>query len=105
MGCRTPRHGPAGDDANMTDAKHLEESLNRLRSEIESLGIGDEHARQRLEKLIRDIETTLENPKQAAADQPLGEQLKGWILNFEVSHPRVAAVMNEVMEQLGNMGI
>jgi hypothetical protein len=89
----------------MTGMTHLDDSLGKLRSEIRALDIGDQEARLRLEKLIRDIEQTLENPKRAAADAPLGEQLKTSILAFEVSHPRIATVMNEVMEKLSHMGI
>ena len=89
----------------MIGMTHLDDSLGKLRSEIRALDIGDQEARLRLEKLIRDIEQTLENPKKAAADAPLGEQLKTSILAFEVSHPRIATVMNEVMEKLSHMGI
>ena len=89
----------------MTDVKHLDESLNKLRSEIDALDTGDEEARQRLEKLIQDIENALENPQETGADDNLGEQLKTSILRFEVSHPRLAAVMNDIMEKLSNMGI
>jgi len=84
--------------------KSLEESLNRLRSEIGALDIGDDEARARLERLIGEIEQTLENPDDAAAGS-LGDQLKTSVLSFEASHPRLAAVMNEVVEKLGQMGI
>ena len=89
----------------MNDSRHLDESLNRLRSEIAVLDIDDEDARRRLETLVHDIEKTLANPKRADADGSLGDRLKASILRFEASHPRLAAVMNEVTEQLGNMGI
>ena len=89
----------------MTNVKHLDESLDNLRAEIEALGIDDEEARQRLEKLIQAIEKRLENPKHSGAGESLREQLRTSILNFEASHPRLAAVMNDVMEKLGNMGI
>jgi Domain of unknown function (DUF4404) len=89
----------------MTGMTHLDDSLGRLRSEIAALDIGDQQARLRLEKLIRDIEQKLENPKAAPTDAPLGEQLKTSILAFEASHPRIAGVMNEVMEKLSLMGI
>ena len=89
----------------MNDAKHLDGLLSHVRSEIQALDIHDDEARHRLETLLRDIEKAIENPKQAAAGKPLGEQLKASILNFELSHPRLATVMNEVMEQLGKMGI
>ena len=89
----------------MIDVRHLDESLNDLRAEIRALDIGDDEARRRLEKLIQDIEQALENPEGTAADETLGEQLKTSILAFEASHPRIAAVMNEVMEKLSHMGI
>jgi hypothetical protein len=89
----------------MTDVKHLAESLNKLRSEIEALDSHDEEARRRLDRLLHEIETTLENPKRSGVYETLGQQLKTSMLNFEVSHPRLAVVMNEVMEKLGAMGI
>ena len=89
----------------MADAKNLDESLHRLRSEIEALGSQDAEARQRLGRLLRDIETTLENPQHRDADETLGEQLRASILNFEASHPRLDSLMNDVMEKLGAMGI
>ena len=89
----------------MTDATQLPESLHHLRSEIEALKISDDEARQRLESLIQAIERTIENPKSAGAEANLGERLKTSILRFEVSHPRLAILINEVMEQLGNAGI
>jgi hypothetical protein len=84
--------------------KPLEESLSRLRSEIRALDIGDDEARSRLEQLIREIEQTLAHPGGAAAGT-LGDQLKTSVLSFEVSHPRLAVVMNDVVEKLGQMGI
>jgi hypothetical protein len=84
---------------------HLDESLNHLLLEIKSLDLGDEQARERVERLVRDIEKLLESPKTTRAQATLGEQLRASVLSFEVSHPRLAAVMNEVLEQLSNMGI
>jgi len=89
----------------MTDAKRLEGSLRNLRAEIEALDLGDEEARRRLDTLVRDIETALEHPKRSGDQKSLGEQLKMATLKLEVSHPRLAAVMKEVMESLGAMGI
>ena len=83
----------------------LEESLNALRAEIRALGTADEATRQRLDGLVREIEQTLANPGEQAADGSLGDQLKASILSFEASHPRLAGVMNEVVEKLGHMGI
>jgi hypothetical protein len=85
--------------------KPLDKSLNDLLSEIRALEVGDDPTRQRVRTLAQDIEKLLESPKTAAARATLGEQLRTSVLSFEVSHPRLAAVMNEVVEQLSNMGI
>ena len=89
----------------MNGTRHLEESLTTLRAEIAALRIEDEVARQRLETLVQDLEKTLANPKSTGADEHLGDRLKATILSFEASHPRLAAVMNDVAEKLINMGI
>ena len=85
--------------------KPLEDSLHSLRAEIQALDIGDEATRQRLERLVREIEQTLANPDDKAADGTLGDQLKASILSFEASHPRLAGVMNDVAEKLSHIGI
>lgn len=89
----------------MADVKHLDAALSQLRSEIDALGIGDEVARERLERVILDIETTLGDSNHAGDDESLGEQLKKSVLGFEASHPRIAAALNELVEKLGHMGI
>ena len=96
-----------GLEPRRADVMPLEESLNALRAEIRALGTADEATRQRLKNsLVREIEQTLANPGEQAADGSLGDQLKASILSFEASHaPRLAGVMNEVVEKLGHMGI
>lgn len=89
----------------MTSAKHLDESLNNLRSEIHALDIGDEEARRRLDSLVADIGARIGNPGGAAPDETLSGRLKASILGFEGSHPRLAVLMNDVLEKLSAMGI
>jgi len=89
----------------MTDAKHLDELLSTLRREMNALDVGDQDVRQRLDRLILDIETRVKNPNSVAADEGLGGQLKASILKFEVSHPRLAGVINDVVDKLSAMGI
>jgi hypothetical protein len=86
-------------------ASNLDELLRTLRSEIRALDIGDEEARRRLDRLVLDIESRSGRPGGAAADETLTGQLKASVLKFEVSHPRLAAVMNDVLEKLSAMGI
>ena len=89
----------------MTIARPIDESLSTLRSEIHGLDIGDDDARRRLDNLLLDIETRTGQPGGAVPDGSLAEGLKASILSFEASHPRVAVLMNDVLEKLSAMGI
>ena len=89
----------------MTNARHLDDALSTLRSEIQALDIGDEEARRRLDSLVLDIGASIERPSSAIFDETLAERLKSSILNFEVSHPRLAVLMNDVLEKLSTMGV
>jgi hypothetical protein len=89
----------------MTSAKHLDESLSSLQSEIAALEIGDEAARRRLDSLVLDIGARIKDPNASDADGRLAGQLKASILNFEASHPRLTVLMNDVLEKLSAMGI
>ena len=89
----------------MTNARHLDDALSTLRSEIRALDIGDEEARQRLDRLVLDIGASIERPGSAVANEPLADRLKSSILSFEVSHPRIAVLMNDVLEKLSTMGV
>jgi len=73
-----------------TQAQHLDELLSTLRREMNALDVGDQDARQRLDRLILDIETRVR---------------KASVLKFEVSHPRLAGVINDVVDKLSAMGI
>jgi hypothetical protein len=86
-------------------AHRLDELLRSLRSEIDALDIGDEDARQRLEQLVADIGSRTGSAGRSPADARLTGQLEASILRFEVSHPRLAGLMNDVLEKLSTMGI
>jgi hypothetical protein len=87
----------------MTDPKQLDAAISTLRAEIQALDRGDDKARQRLEQLIRDIESS--RGSAPGLGESVGERLKASILHFEASHPRLAGVMGELVETLSNMGI
>jgi hypothetical protein len=89
----------------MTDGKHVDDSLGRLRTEIAGLDGTDAKARQRLEALVQEVEQRMADPKRASPDGSLGERLKTSTLDFEASHPRISALVNEVLEMLSSMGI
>ncbi|HSC63830.1 MAG TPA: DUF4404 family protein [Caldimonas sp.] len=89
----------------MTDDRQLDQLLTALRREMSALDVGDQETRQRLDRLIVDIETRVKDPSPAAADAGLAGQLKASILKFEASHPRLAGVVNDVVDKLSAMGI
>ncbi|MGZ8259229.1 MAG: DUF4404 family protein [Caldimonas sp.] len=86
-------------------SRPLDDLLKSLRSEIHSLDIDDADARRRLEGLVADIGSRSASESDASADEKLTGQLKASILKFEATHPRLAAVMNDVLEKLSAMGI
>ena len=88
----------------MSDDK-LRESLKELRSELDRLEAEEARVRERLDSLIGGVETQLAKPDDATHHQSLVEDLRQSISEFEVSHPRATAILNEIMVTLGNMGI
>ncbi|HEV8209231.1 MAG TPA: DUF4404 family protein [Vicinamibacterales bacterium] len=89
----------------MTDAGRLESSLRTLRAELAALELGDDDARHRLAALVGEIETAVQDPARSGERASLGEQLKASILRLEAAHPRLAGMVNEVVESLAKMGI
>ncbi len=89
----------------MSNKKLLDQSMGDLRSQISALDMEDDQTRQGLGVLVDDIEKTLGSSGDVRAHENLGERLKASILQFEVSHPRIAVVLNELAEKLSNMGI
>ena len=86
----------------MSDDK-LRESLDELRSEVERLE--DAKVRERLDALISGVETRLDRPEDTAHHRSLVQDVRQSISEFEVSHPRTTAILNQIMVTLGNMGI
>ncbi len=83
----------------------LHEPLERLRAEIGKLGDEDEAIRQRMKRLVTDLERRLESSEQAEHEEHLVDGLRQNVERFEVEHPRLTAVLNQIMVQLSNMGI
>ena len=88
----------------MSDEK-LRESLEGLRMELERLEAEEARVRERLDALIAGVETRLDAPGDSDQHQSLIDDLRESISEFEVSHPRATAILNEIMVTLGNMGI
>ena len=81
----------------------LHEDLNRLRAEINQLAADKVESREKLNKLIGELEARMENPDED--DERLIDNLKDAIKHFEAEHPRATTILNDIMVTLSNMGI
>ena len=79
--------------------QQLEHLLARVRDELATLEQGGDAAQSRLRELVDDIERQIDD-----GDGQTGD-LKRRIEAFEVQHPRITAILNDVMVTLSNLGI
>ncbi|QSA98473.1 DUF4404 family protein [Methylococcus sp. EFPC2] len=80
-------------------------ALEELRREIDQLELDDQAARERLTGLIESIEQRL-IPGVVDEDQPdLVDEVKDAVTHFEVEHPRITGILNDLMMALSNLGI
>lgn len=84
---------------------NLEKTLQALRIEIANLAEGEQESKKRLEKLVEDIETKIKSPEDMDHHSDLVLDVKDSVAYFEVSHPTVTGVLNDIMMALSNMGI
>jgi hypothetical protein len=83
---------------------NLLDTLQQLRSEIDKLHVDDQDVKNRLSSLVESIEDTLDGVS-LAPDRDLTEELRDVISQFEVEHPRITGIANELMMTLSNLGI
>ena len=83
----------------------LERALEKLRSELAALDPAAADARQRLAALVDEIEQALGGLETAADHASILERLKHQVEVFEVEHPRVTNILNDILVTLSNMGI
>ncbi|HJP35473.1 MAG TPA: DUF4404 family protein [Gammaproteobacteria bacterium] len=79
-------------------------SIESLRAEIQNLKVEDTKTKTRLDGLVADLEKQLEEPENAGA-AGLDESVKELIEHFEVEHPRITGILNDLMVTLSGMGI
>ncbi|MBV1959570.1 MAG: DUF4404 family protein [Pseudomonadales bacterium] len=77
----------------------LQSLVSELHSETRKLEGFDQDAEQKLKILISDMERELQSPDQVATG------IQNVIAEFEITHPRVSAILEEITVLLGNMGI
>jgi Skp family chaperone for outer membrane proteins len=84
--------------------KEVSEALFNLRNEIERLQGNSPELKTKLESLLDDLENRLESSEDANSLH-LVEDFKAALSQFEVEHPTITGVLNDLMIALGNLGI
>lgn len=76
--------------------------IEQLQQEIEQTDSLESAKKQKLETLVSDIESGLNDEK--LPDQ-LNDNLSETVTEFEASYPRLTAIVNDIMVTLSNLGI
>lgn len=86
------------------DNRDLMTELERLRTEISAAeGLDDARRRELLETVAR-LERDY-GAGDADEDLSLVEQVEEYVAEFEVSHPTLTGVFNDILFKLSNMGV
>lgn len=80
-------------------------TIEGLRTEIGHLDSDDTGARERLEQLVVDLEHQLSNPEDEGHSSALSGSMPELIQQYEVEHPRITGILNDLMITLSSMGI
>ena len=89
------------------DEKDLRKQLEELHAEIEKTGTVDDEGREMLRHLKADIQTLLERSEGESLEPhpSFVQTMLDSIEHFEVTHPTLTNVLNQVMSTLSNAGI
>ena len=82
----------------------LQQLLNELRTELSELDT-DSETSQELQLLINEIEDKIEELEESHHQHALTDSVQENIVKFEVEHPKITAILNDIMLKLSNMGI
>ncbi|BBL72440.1 DUF4404 family protein [Methylogaea oryzae] len=83
----------------------LNDVIHELKNQIASLEVSDAQAKQKLQSLVEGLEEKLRSPADAGHHHGLVEEVRDSVEHFEVEHPRITAILNDLMMTLSNMGI
>jgi hypothetical protein len=80
----------------------LNESVEALRAEIRRLEVSHPEDKERLAALVAELDQAA---RESSARGTLAGKVREAVLHFEVEHPKVTAILNDVLVSLGNVGI
>ena len=81
----------------------INDALGALREEWNRLD--NPEAKERLTNLVENIEQNVDYTGLSVDHQDLVDDVKDAITHFEVEHPSITGLLNEVMMTLSNIGI
>jgi hypothetical protein len=86
--------------------QHLQDSLQKLHSELQQIDSIDVNERRLLQSLISDINELIDaGGKTDSGTEQLTERLRDGITLFEASHPQATLLMGQVIDALAKLGI
>jgi len=91
------------DDQN----RQLREQLKRLETDLKQIESVDEAGRTILHELQQDVQDLLARSGEGSGlqEHPISERLRRAIQHFEVTHPTLVGLMEQMVNTLSTMGI
>ena len=84
------------------DEQEIYQQLESLKQELAKSAVGED-AREKMLGLIDRIEEQMHTP--GGAEDGISEQFETLVTEFEVSHPTLTGIVNNLLVTLGNMGV
>jgi len=87
--------------------RQLREQLERLEADLKKIESVDEAGRAILHNLQQDVQDLLDRSGEVSSlqEHPISERLRQAIQHFEVTHPTLVGVMEQMVNTLSTMGI
>ena len=86
------------------EKQELEQILADLKAELAASEFAAPSARQEIQSLIDQIENFLVQD-QLLTEHALNEPINDAVTRFEITHPKLTALLNNISTTLSNMGI
>jgi len=83
--------------------EQIYKDLGNLLDEVDGLAL-DPAERQRLHRMISDIERHLDTPEEEAHSE-IAETLEELVTRMEADHPTFTGILRRVLNALGSMGV
>ena len=84
---------------------HVRELVQQLKAELEQAEVDDPEKRERLERLVQNIDGRLEGHLEEDHQQELVDELREEAVEFEVEHPEIAGAIRSFLNFLSSIGI